>query len=217
MENRLRVVEQRLQLQLGASICDKSSVISANSDDSDDLTIRAGDPSRSGAAPMPSSSGVFQHAFEKLLYASWVYRRNVNREEDLSVRSSVLRSSAWSALSEISLANISIITVMALPIETQEVANSDWYCKDKAINFGLGHGAQSQITLEPGGPDVIVEPKHISGVSVFERDSNEPWGGYKIHKIDAPNDLYGDDAPEKFRPICRKCRMVSSFHTAFQS
>ena len=45
----------------------------------------------------------------------------------MSVRSSVLRLSAWSALSDMSLANISIIAVMSLPVQLKELSNKSWY------------------------------------------------------------------------------------------
>lgn len=45
----------------------------------------------------------------------------------MSFRSSLRRESAWSALTEISLAQISIISVIALPVERAELFNADWY------------------------------------------------------------------------------------------
>lgn len=48
----------------------------------------------------------------------------------MSMRSSVLRMSAWSILSDMSLANISIIAVMSLPVQIQELANGGWYSSD---------------------------------------------------------------------------------------
>ena len=45
----------------------------------------------------------------------------------MSFRSSVPRLSAWSVLSDMSLANISIISVMCLPVQFQELSNGSWY------------------------------------------------------------------------------------------
>ena len=43
------------------------------------------------------------------------------------MRSSVLRPSAWSILTDISLADISIIAVMSLPVRFHELSNGAWY------------------------------------------------------------------------------------------
>lgn len=151
MERRLQIVEERLRSQHDSSFCDRSSVITTRSNVSDNLTIRADNVKSSDAPNTIEMKGRFQHAFEESLNASWVYRRNWNREEDMSIRSSILRPSAWSALSELSLANISIITVKALPVHTQEISNLYWYTKGAVVSFGLPD--QLNETLESSKQD----------------------------------------------------------------
>ena len=125
MERRLALVEQQFRLPSDAdSRYDGASIISTDTAGSDN-TIKANDSNSSSTTV--ASTGSFQHAFEEHLNSSWVYRRNQNREEDMSMRSSVLRLSAWSVLSDMSLANISIIAVMSLPVQLQELSNGSWY------------------------------------------------------------------------------------------
>jgi Leucine-rich repeat (LRR) protein len=73
--------------------------------------------------------------FEDLLQQSWVYRRNEHREETMSFNSSVIRDYAWSELSKLTLAHLSIISVIALPVKASELADSSWY--EPNINTAL--------------------------------------------------------------------------------
>jgi hypothetical protein len=59
--------------------------------------------------------------FERDLESSWVYRKVTRATMDASVRSSVVRSHAWTALSGISLSDISAISVVALPITLSDL------------------------------------------------------------------------------------------------
>lgn len=147
MEQRLQLCEERLRLTSAAYTFDNDSVRSGATADSDNLTI-VPETTNNG-----HTSGSTQHAdtslnhdipyreFEELLSKSWVYRRNVNREENMSFRSSVLRVSAWSALSDMSLANLSIIAVMALPVQIQELAHGHWYETQPENEFTEPDGA----------------------------------------------------------------------------
>ena len=137
MERRLELVEQQLQLT-NASVCDRSSIMSSRTTDSDH-TIRTGDSNTSNTTL--SSNTSFQHAIEELLNSSWVYRRNKNREEAMSMHSSVLRLSAWSILSDMSLANISIIAVMLLPVQIQELWNGGWYTTNSQVPTAMAEQA----------------------------------------------------------------------------
>ena len=66
-------------------------------------------------------------AFESILEQSWVYRRNERNECDCSFVSSVQRSHAWSVFSGYSLADISILSVIAMPLTLRELANARYY------------------------------------------------------------------------------------------
>ena len=65
---------------------------------------------------------IFNRSFEKLLEATRAYRRAQRSECDVSFSSSNVRSHAWSALSGISLADISVISVLALPLDSDEIS-----------------------------------------------------------------------------------------------
>ncbi|KAH7072526.1 hypothetical protein FB567DRAFT_538318 [Paraphoma chrysanthemicola] len=65
--------------------------------------------------------------FDRVLKESRVYRRAQQPSCDISYRSSVVPSHAWTALSDISLSEISIISVVALPISLPEISNSYHY------------------------------------------------------------------------------------------
>ena len=66
-------------------------------------------------------------AFEATLDESRVYRRAGRNECDISFRTSVAPSHAWSQLSGISLAQLSSISVIALPIVPTDIVNAQWY------------------------------------------------------------------------------------------
>lgn len=135
MERRLRLVEEHFRLRMGAQVQHSSTAHSSTSDELDDVTIR-GDTTQVNTqipiAPAAPRGGIlspmiFQRKFERVLNKTWVYRRNQDRDEDISFHSSEIRLSAWSVLSELSLADISIIAVLALPVCFQELANDQWY------------------------------------------------------------------------------------------
>ncbi|KAH7176269.1 ras family-domain-containing protein [Dactylonectria macrodidyma] len=78
----------------------------------------------------PKRSSLVEFEFERYLKASRVYRRAKRDTMDFSVRSSVARTHAWSVFSGISLSNISEISVLALPLYAEDIANPQHY------NFG---------------------------------------------------------------------------------
>lgn len=72
-------------------------------------------------------SSLFEFEFERDLKASRVYRRAKRDTMDFSFRSSVARTHTWSIFSGISLSNISEISVLALPLYAEDVANPQHY------------------------------------------------------------------------------------------
>ena len=66
-------------------------------------------------------------SFDQDLIASWVYSRAERRRSADSLRSSAAVSFGWSCLSEFSLANVSNISVVSLPIDIRELSNSAHY------------------------------------------------------------------------------------------
>jgi len=68
-----------------------------------------------------------RRAFEEILENTRVYRRTQHNSADASFRSSVVRTHAWSVLSELSLADISVQSVIALPLFPEDNVNLQWY------------------------------------------------------------------------------------------
>lgn len=65
--------------------------------------------------------------FERVLLASRVYIKAERHASDASFRSSIGRSHAWTALSDISLSDISKISVIALPIHRHDISNPEHF------------------------------------------------------------------------------------------
>jgi hypothetical protein len=112
--------------------------------------------------------------FEKDLEASWVYQKRTGNTTDASFCTSLVRSHAWTALTEISLSDISVISVVALPISLFELENASHYqlrgqttfsqlsTKPPPISDILGHqfsqqDEQEQVvdTFRCGGPRAL--------------------------------------------------------------
>jgi hypothetical protein len=69
----------------------------------------------------------YQPVFESILHTSRVYRRALCNSSMTSLPDSVARTASWSVLSGLSLADVSNISVLALPIYASEISNSHWY------------------------------------------------------------------------------------------
>ncbi|KAI0862365.1 Pleckstrin homology domain-containing protein [Xylaria cubensis] len=65
--------------------------------------------------------------FESDLETSRVYRRVQRDTMDFSFRSSIAHTHAWSTLSGFSLADISVLSVIALPLDLEDIANRNHY------------------------------------------------------------------------------------------
>jgi hypothetical protein len=65
--------------------------------------------------------------FQIDLEASRVYRKANRHSSDNSFCSSAVPSHAWTGLSDVSLSDISVISVVALPITSSDISNSEHY------------------------------------------------------------------------------------------
>jgi len=81
------------------------------------------------AKPRPPLNGsIIRFTFENVLQKSWVYRRNEKRHDcDISFASTAPRSHAWSVFSGYSLADISVLSVIAMPITIGDIENGQHY------------------------------------------------------------------------------------------
>jgi hypothetical protein len=146
------------KLERGESILVPSVQVLAEDDNSTIKaeSIRAGDlsndPNSSQAADTRFSASLDSlstlREFETILNASRVYRRAEPNEADMSFRSSVVRSHAWTALSGDSLADISEVSVIALPLSSDEV---------KAMYHFLLPGHELPPSIEPAHRNNLVQ------------------------------------------------------------
>ncbi|KAK0656007.1 amidase signature domain-containing protein [Cercophora newfieldiana] len=104
---------------------DADSVVESAITITETPTIRSNRPGakiRLPKMPLPHASLLARrHEFEALLESSWVYRRVRTDECDRSISSYTFRTGAWSILSELSLNDISIISVFRLPVTLDDV------------------------------------------------------------------------------------------------
>lgn len=69
----------------------------------------------------------FDNQMEQRLDESWVYRRTAHRTETLSFCDSSARRTSLTALSGISMTDISVLSVIGLPVVVEELACGTWY------------------------------------------------------------------------------------------
>lgn len=86
----------------------------------------------------------FAFEFDHDLYRSWVYARALRRHSSQSLTSSLTNSFRWSCLSNISLADISNLSVLSLPIRADELRNSVHYGTTKRARSSLQTSYHSQ-------------------------------------------------------------------------
>ncbi|KAM0434495.1 hypothetical protein ACHAPT_003591 [Fusarium lateritium] len=112
---------------------DDQSTIWADDDEDDAETIRGsiresvGSGSHKDVSKKGHQSRMLRLPFEKILEQSWVYKRNQRNDCDCSFISSAERSHAWSVFSGFSLADVSILSVIAMPLTTVDLANGKHY------------------------------------------------------------------------------------------
>lgn len=103
-----------------------------NDDDDDDGNDNRVNASISAAAHQVgtfqgANSVVYSFAFEDELEKSWVYKRNRDGECDRSFAHSDRRSHAWSCFTGYNLADISILSVICMPLTRVDVVNGKYY------------------------------------------------------------------------------------------
>lgn len=75
----------------------------------------------------PDQSSIASSEFQSDLEASRVYRRAKRRTMDFSFRSSITGSNAWSVFSGLSLGDVSVMSVIALPVYAHDISNPQHY------------------------------------------------------------------------------------------
>jgi hypothetical protein len=119
---------QSMELQL-------RKVQGSTANDSDDTATIRGEPPILDTEQLDSEQSmplkfVFEpREFQSTLHESRVYRRNELGSERFSFSTSIARESAWSALSEFSLSDISVLSVVALPVYVSELPTTRRFFK----------------------------------------------------------------------------------------
>jgi hypothetical protein len=93
-------------------------------------TTGEGQNNAEGSESNDSSGGIlttrFQSSFEIDLGTSRVYRRTQLYQSDMSFTSSAVRTHVWSIFSGLSLADVSKISAIALPVYSDDISNNEW-------------------------------------------------------------------------------------------
>ncbi|KAL1600827.1 hypothetical protein SLS60_007215 [Paraconiothyrium brasiliense] len=128
-------------------------------DDGDSVHLQIGQ--RSSLVSIRSQIRAFE--FERELKESWVYRKARRSTADASFRSSNALSHAWSALSDISLSDISAISVVALPISPDDLSNGHHYRQGQGQPGGCSSQQQGKELVI--GPPTLLTSTYQGGLS----------------------------------------------------
>ena len=114
-----------------------------SSDDERFLTIRRLESAFQALGNTDAKPG-FRFAFEQDLITSRPYTRAMKRPPEWSARSSAVCTVGWSCLSGLSLADVSVISMISLPISAGELWNGQRYSN----SFAASNDALEGITEE---------------------------------------------------------------------
>ncbi|KAF8855042.1 hypothetical protein BDZ45DRAFT_805355 [Acephala macrosclerotiorum] len=167
----VRVLEGNLDLTNRMSIMQKSIAGSTYSHDNHD-TISIADtiPGVSATANDITSAETVQsnlrhpviRAFEEELNSSWVCQKSRRwraRARPFSIASSAQLTQTWSLLSELSLSGISNLSVWALPIQKEDLINSDMYWSENGKEFKIPSKKESSSIIDDYLPQLPEVPE----------------------------------------------------------
>ncbi|KAF5639330.1 Rho guanine nucleotide exchange factor scd1 [Fusarium sp. NRRL 52700] len=125
LSRRLMNIEDALDAQ--TIISRRMSILSMSASPSRNTSQQSTAESLATSNATESSLAVSKFDFEDDLESSRVYRRAVRESMDYSFRSSIARSHNWSVFSGLSLGDISIMSVIALPVYQDDITNAEHY------------------------------------------------------------------------------------------
>ncbi|KAF5563533.1 Rho guanine nucleotide exchange factor scd1 [Fusarium napiforme] len=125
LSRRLMNLEDALDAQ--TIISRRMSILSLSASPSGNATQRLTAESPVTSITTENSHAISKFDFEDDLESSRVYRRAVRETMDYSFRSSIARSHSWSVFSGLSLGDISIMSVIALPVYQDDITNAEHY------------------------------------------------------------------------------------------
>ena len=135
--------------------------------------------------------------FEVILEQTRVYARAQSNDCDVSFTSSAIRTNAWSALSGLSLNDISVISVLALPISWEEV--------DKIGSHGTFAGILSGVqppkpTKSPNSQTFLSSRRNglWARPTRWERPGPLPMPTTSAPVLQSPSSLYTHKVPSPF-------------------
>ncbi|EWZ00220.1 hypothetical protein FOYG_00108 [Fusarium oxysporum NRRL 32931] len=125
LSRRLMNIEDALDAQ--TIISRRMSILSLSASPSQNTSQQPTAESPATSISTDNSLAISKFDFEDDLELSRVYRRAVRETMDYSFRSSVARSQNWSVFSGLSLGDISIMSVIALPVYQDDITNAEHY------------------------------------------------------------------------------------------
>ncbi|CVK96656.1 uncharacterized protein FMAN_10986 [Fusarium mangiferae] len=125
LSRRLMNVEDALDAQ--TIISRRMSILSMSASPSRNTSQQSTAESSATSTSTGASLAISKFDFEDDLESSRVYRRAVRETMDFSFRSSIARSHNWSVFSGLSLGDISIMSVVALPVYQEDITNAEHY------------------------------------------------------------------------------------------
>ncbi|TVY77089.1 Rho guanine nucleotide exchange factor scd1 [Fusarium oxysporum f. sp. cubense] len=140
LSRRLMNIEDSLDAQ--TIISRRMSILSLSASPSQNTSQQSTAESPATSISTDTSLAISKFDFEDDLESSRVYRRAVRETMDFSFRSSVARSQNWSVFSGLSLGDISIMSVIALPVYQDDITNAEHY----------DFGEEAAPTSESPGP-----------------------------------------------------------------
>ncbi|KAF5532685.1 Rho guanine nucleotide exchange factor scd1 [Fusarium phyllophilum] len=136
LSRRLMNIEDALDEQTIMSR--RMSILSLSASPSQNTSQQSTVESPATSISTETSLSIFKFDFEDDLESSRVYRRAVRETMDFSFRSSIARSHNWSVFSGLSLGDVSVMSVIALPVYQGDLANAEQY------DFGAEVSATSE-------------------------------------------------------------------------
>ncbi|EMT69763.1 Rho guanine nucleotide exchange factor scd1 [Fusarium odoratissimum] len=125
LSRRLMNIEDALDAQ--TIISRRMSILSLSASPSQNTSQQSTAASPATSISTDTSLAISKFDFEDDLESSRVYRRAVRETMDFSFRSSIARSHNWSVFSGLSLGDISIMSVIALPVYQDDITNAEHY------------------------------------------------------------------------------------------
>ncbi|KAL9572362.1 hypothetical protein ACKAV7_003563 [Fusarium commune] len=140
LSHRLMNIEDALDAQ--TIISRRMSILSLTASPSQNTSQQSTAESPATSISTDTSLAISKFDFEDDLESSRVYRRALRETMDYSFRSSIARSHNWSVFSGLSLGDISIMSVIALPVYQDDITNAEHY----------DFGEEAAPTSESPGP-----------------------------------------------------------------